>query len=81
MLVIHEGAIPLFGAKDKTIQPDLMQRARGLSMGEIIKFRICKASAAMQGFNKNDLQDFVVMVPMADAEIVKLQQEGYAYLR
>ncbi|KPJ94640.1 MAG: hypothetical protein AMJ55_06075 [Gammaproteobacteria bacterium SG8_15] len=81
VLVIHEGAIPLFSAKDKAIQRELMQRARGLSMGEIIKFRVCKASAAMQGFKKNDLQDFVLMVPMADAEIVKLQQEGYAYLR
>jgi intracellular sulfur oxidation DsrE/DsrF family protein len=81
VLVIHEGAIPLFGANDKSLQPELMQRARSLSLGEIIKFRVCKASAAMQGFNKNDLQDFVVMVPMADAEIIKLQQEGYAYLR
>lgn len=81
VLVIHEGAIPLFGANDKAEQPELMQRARSLSLGEIIKFRVCKASAAMQGFNKNDLQDFVAMVPMADAEIVKLQQEGYAYLR
>jgi intracellular sulfur oxidation DsrE/DsrF family protein len=81
VLVIHEDAIPLFGANDKTMQPELMQRARSLSLGEIIKFRVCKASAAMQGFKKNDLQDFIVMVPMADAEIVKLQQEGYAYLR
>lgn len=81
VLVIHEDAIPLFGANDKTTQPELMQRAWSLSLGEIIKFRVCKASAAMQGFTKNDLQDFIVMVPMADAEIVKLQQEGYAYLR
>lgn len=81
VLVIHEGAIPLFGANDKAIQPELMQRARSLSMGEIVKFRVCRASAAMQGFEKKDIQDFVAMVPMADAEIVKLQQEGYAYLR
>ena len=81
VLVIHEGAIPLFGANDKAIQPELMQRARSLSLGEIIKFKVCKASATMQGFKKQDIQDFVAMVPMADAEIVKLQQEGYAYLR
>jgi len=81
VLVIHGDTIPLFGSKDKAIQPELMQRARSLSMGDIIEFRVCKASAALQGFKKDDLQDFVAMVPMADAEIIKLQQEGYAYIR
>ena len=81
IFVIHEGAIPLFGNKDKKHYPDLMRRARSLSMGEIIQFRVCKASASMQGYKKEDIQNFVTMVPMADAEIVQLQHEGYAYLR
>jgi len=81
VLVIHGDTIPLFGSKGKAVQPELMQRARSLSMGDIIEFRVCRASAALQGFKKDDLQDFVAMVPMADAEIIKLQQEGYAYLR
>ena len=58
-----------------------MRRARSLSMGEIIQFRICKASANMQGYKKEDIQDFASMVPMADAEIIQLQNEGFAYLR
>ena len=81
VFVVHEGAIPLFGNNDKNIQPQLMLRARSLSMGDIIQFRLCKASASLQGYTRNDIQDFVSMVPMADAEIVRLQQEGYAYLR
>ena len=84
VLVIHEGAIDLF--KDSALSIDkerqnLMARARGLSMGEIIKFKVCEASARMQNISRDQLSDFVSMVPMADAEIIKLQQQGYAYLR
>lgn len=81
VFVIHEGAIPLFGGGQKNRHPDIMQRARSLAMGEIIQFRICRASAVMQGFKDGDIQDFAEMVPMADAEIIRLQKEGYAYLR
>lgn len=81
VFVIHEGAVPLFGKKEKNRYQDIMRRAHGLAQGEIIQFRICKASAAMQGYKEGDIQDFVQVVPMADAEIIKLQKEGYAYLR
>lgn len=81
VFVIHEGAIPLFGNKDKNKRSELMRRAHSLSLGEVIQFRVCKASASMQGYKKSDLQDFVSMVPMADAEIIMLQNKGYAYLR
>lgn len=78
VIVVHEGAIPLF-VKDK--QHKLMQRASSLSMGDIVQFRICSASARMQGFSNKDFYDFAGMVPMADAELVRLQHDGYAYLR
>jgi intracellular sulfur oxidation DsrE/DsrF family protein len=81
IIIVHEGAVPLFAKAKNHAQPDLMRRARSLTMGEIIQFRICHASARMQGFVKSDFYDFVAMVPMADAEIIQLQQEGYAYLR
>lgn len=81
IFVIHEGAIPLFAAKAPNTGSDLMRRAASLALGEIIEFRLCRASARMQGFSGDDFPDFVTMVPMADAEIVQLQQEGYAYLR
>lgn len=81
VFVIHEGAVPLFGKNRKNRYPEVMRRAQSLALGEIIQFRICKASAAMQGYKERDIQDFVQMVPMADAEIIKLQREGYAYLR
>lgn len=81
VFVIHEGAIPLFAKSTQNKKTDLMHRANSLTLGEIIEFRICRASAKMQGFEQEDFHEFVKMVPMADAEIVKLQNEGYAYLR
>lgn len=80
IFVIHEDAVPLF-TKSKKQFKRLMQRANSATVAEIIQFRLCLASAKMQGFNKNDFYDFVQLVPMADAEIVELQNQGYAYLR
>jgi hypothetical protein len=48
--------------------------------GGTIEFRMCKLAAKGQGYNPNDIHSFVSMVPMGDAEIVKLQQEGFAYM-
>jgi len=80
ILVIHEGAIPLFARTD-TKHNQLMQLAQSLTAGEIIQFRLCAASARMQGYSDGDFDDFITVVPMADAEIVQLQRDGYAYLR
>lgn len=81
IVVVHEGAIPLFAKSSQNQAVKLMQRASSLAVGEIIQFRICKASAKMQGFTEKDFPEFTTLVPMADAEIIKLQHEGYAYLR
>jgi intracellular sulfur oxidation DsrE/DsrF family protein len=78
VIVLHEGAIPRFSKRGDV---KLRDRARSLALGEIIRFRLCAASAKMQGYGAKDFDEFVAVVPMADAEIVKLQQAGYAYLR
>lgn len=80
VLVIHEGAIPLF-AKTSKKNAQLMQRANSLAMGEVIQFRLCRASAKLQGYKADDFFEFIRIVAMADAEIVKLQNNGYAYLK
>jgi intracellular sulfur oxidation DsrE/DsrF family protein len=80
VLVVHEGAIPLFARADHKLA-QLMQRAASLTAAEIIEFRLCGASARLQGFGDKDFHGFVTLIPMADAEIVQLQQDGYAYLR
>ena len=80
VIVIHEGAIPLLAKGTRKHHPNLANRARDLAMGEVIQFRLCQASATMQGYGHDDFEGFIKLVPMADAEIVRLQYDGYAYL-
>jgi len=50
-------------------------------VGGIIEFRMCRIAAQGHGYAPRDIHGFVSMVPMGDAEIVRLQQEGYGYMR
>ena len=80
VVVVHEEAIPLFSNTARQ-DPGLVNRSGGLVMGEIIQFRLCRASARQQGLDDSDFPNFIHVIPMADAEIVHLQNTGYAYLR
>jgi hypothetical protein len=82
VMVLHGDEIPFFAVKNSAKYHDLMQRAQSLTVGGIIEFRMCKVAAKGHGFVPEDINGFVKVVPMADAEIVRLQQEeGYAYMR
>ncbi len=81
IIVVHEAALTLFAAEAGRFQAELMQRAASLTLGEVIQFRLCEMSARMQGLEVDGFPDFTQLVPMADAELVRLQQAGYAYLR
>lgn len=82
VIVLHGGAIPFFAIRNYTRNKDLMHRAQSLSVGEVVEYRMCRAAAHLQGFRPEDIHGFVKMVPMADAEIVRLQQEeGFAYMQ
>ncbi len=82
VIVLHGDAIPFFAARNYARHKELMLRAQSLSVGDVIEFRMCMIAARMQGFRPEDIHGFVKMVPMADAEIVRLQQEeGFAYMQ
>lgn len=81
VLVIHGDAIPLFAIKNYAQYQSLMARAHSLSVGGIIEFRLCRAAARVAGYQPQDFHGFITPVPMADAEIIDLQHQGYAYMR
>jgi len=81
VIVMHGSEIPFFAIKNYEKYKTLMDRAQSLSVGGIIEFRMCKIAAQSHGFGAKDIHGFVSMVPMGDAEIIKLQQEGFAYMR
>ena len=82
VVIIHGDAIKHFAIENYRKNEKLMKRAQSLTVGNIIEFRLCRAAARLQGYGPEDIHGFVTLVPMADAEIVRLQQEeGYAYMK
>ncbi|MFO8025339.1 hypothetical protein [Thiohalophilus sp.] len=82
VLVLHGDEISFFGIKNYLKYKDLVTRARSLTVGDVIEIRMCRIAARGHGFEPKDIHGFVQMVPMADAEIIRLQnEEGYAYMQ
>jgi intracellular sulfur oxidation DsrE/DsrF family protein len=82
VVIIHGDAIPFFALDRLEQYSELMARAQSMTVGSTIEFRMCRAAASLMDYRPADIHGFVTMVPMADAEIIRLQQqEGYAYLR
>ena len=82
VMVLHGNEIPFFGIKNYNKYKELMNRAQSLVDSGNIRFRMCKIAAEGHGFKPKDIHGFVEMVPMADAEIIRLQQEeGHVYMR
>lgn len=81
VIVLHGNEIPFFAIKNYAKYHELMQRAQSATHSGVIEFRMCRIAAKGHGFDPAGIHGFVTLVPMADAEIVRLQQAGYAYMR
>lgn len=82
VLVLHGDEIPLFAIGNYGKYKELMTRAQSLTVGGTIEIRMCQIAARGHGFDPEEIHGFVQIIPMADAEIVRLQQEeGYAYMQ
>jgi len=81
VVVIHGDAIPFFAIGQLDKYKRLMTRAHSLTVGTSIEFRMCRAAAKQLNYKAEDIHGFVKMVSMADAEVVRLQHQGYAYMR
>jgi intracellular sulfur oxidation DsrE/DsrF family protein len=82
VVVLHGDEIPFFAIDSLDRYRDLMQRAQSLTLAGPVEFRMCKVAARAHGYEAGDIHGFISMVPMADAEIIRLQQEeGYAYMQ
>jgi len=81
VLVLHGPEVRFFANKDRAQYKDLVERAQGLALGEIIQFRMCQVAAKAYGLGPRDLPEFIQLVPMGDAEVVQLQRKGYAFMK
>ncbi|MFW5454242.1 DsrE family protein [Thioalkalivibrio sulfidiphilus] len=82
VVVVHGEALHAFARQNYAEHAEIMARAQSLSVGDVVEFRICAAGARRRGYAPEDFHGFATVVPMADAEIVRLQQEeGFAFMR
>jgi len=82
VLVLHGPEIEFFARKNYSKYKKLMHRAQSLVEGETLKIRMCKLAAEGLGFKPSQIHGFVEVVPMGDAEIIRLQNEEYhAYMQ
>jgi len=80
IIILHGNSVKFFARSNARRYRNLMKRAESLTHGGTIEFRMCLMRARLSGYRPRDIQGFVKMVPMADAEIVRLQKKGYAYM-
>lgn len=81
VIVLHGDEIGFFAVRNYAKYRELMARAQSLTVGGIIDMRVCRVAARRRGFEASDLHGFVNIVPMADAEIIDLQKQGFAYMQ
>lgn len=82
VMVLHGDEIPYFAISNIEKYKELMRRAKSLTQSGPIEFRMCQVAAQGHGLEADEIHGFVKVVPMADAEIIRLQQEeNYAYMR
>jgi intracellular sulfur oxidation DsrE/DsrF family protein len=81
VIVLHGDEIGFFAVRNYATYKNLMKRAQSLTVGGIIDIRMCRVSAHRRGFEPSDIHGFVTILPMADAEIIDLQKQGFAYMQ
>ena len=82
ILVLHGQELSFFAIENHETYKDLMQRAQSLVESEALTIRMCKIAAQSQGFAPEDIHGFIEMIPMGDAEIIRLQnEEDHAYMQ
>ncbi len=82
VLVLHGQELSFFAIKNYAKHKELIKRAQSLAESEAVTIRMCKIAAQSQGFSPEDIHGFIEMVPMGDAEIIRLQyEEAHAYMQ
>ena len=82
ILVLHGKELSFFAIKNYEKYKELVHRAQSLVESEALTIKMCKIAAQSQGFAAEDIHGFIEMVPMGDAEIIRLQyEEAHAYMQ
>lgn len=82
VLVLHGNEVVFFNKDEHDTYGSIVDRARSLSVGAVIKIKISELALKVRGLSADDVHSFLEVVPFGDAEIARLQaQDEHAYLQ
>ena len=82
VIVLHGPELSYYAIENYGKYKALVDRAQSLTVGGTVKIKMCKIAAEGQGYKPEDIHGFIELVPMGDAEIVRLQtEEAHAYMQ
>lgn len=82
VLVLHGASVRLFAIENTGKYKDMLKRAQSLTSSDTLTIKMCKIAAERHGYLPKDIHGFIEMVPMGDAEIIRLQNESsHAYMQ
>lgn len=82
VIVLRGPEMQFFDIRHFNAYEELVRKAQNLTEGRLIELRMCQWSARKLGLQPEHIHGFIDMVPLGDAEIIRLQQdEDYAYIR
>lgn len=76
-IVVHSKAVRLLR---KEASADYAQKARDLYR-KGVRFLVCNNSLSKLGIDRSELLDFCEVVPAGIVELIRLQHEGFAYVK
>lgn len=79
-VLVHSRAWPLVANKTKASVSEPQRRAAALAR-QGVRFVLCENTMHGANLRKRDLLPFVKTVPSAIGELVRKQEEGWAYVR
>lgn len=82
VVVLQGPEMRFFDIRNFQEHEDIVRRAQNLTVGGVVEIKMCQRAARNMGLEPEDVHGFIELVPMGDAEIIRLQQEeGFAYVR
>lgn len=80
--VLRGPEVRFFDTRNFEKYEELARKAQNLTAGGVIEIKMCQRAAQNIGLEPEHIHGFIELVPIGDAEIIRLQQEEeYAYIR
>ncbi|MEN8108780.1 MAG: DsrE family protein [Pseudomonadota bacterium] len=81
IIVLHGPEVAFFVKDDYEVYKNIVDRAKSLSVGGIIKIMMSELALNVRGLSSDNIPKFIKIVPFGDAEIARLQaKDGHAYI-